>query len=395
MDFDLSEEQASIRDLAREILEKEADADRSKAIERSDAWFDRELWSKLAEANLLGAVVPEEHGGLGFGVEELGVLLEEVGRALAPIPLHATATAALALARQGTPAQQHAWLPGVAAGEVVLAVAVDDASSSEPERPATRAEREGEDWRLSGTRRFVPAAHLASRIVVPASTNVGVGLFLLDPNAPGVTRTERRISTGEPLFELALEGAAVARGDLLGDDPKGGAEVARWLHEVATVGLCALQIGVSEKALEITTGYVREREQFGGPIGAFQAVQHRFADGYIDLESILWTTWRAASRLARGLEVPREVAVAGFWAAEAGARIAASAQHLHGGIGVDLDYPIHRYFLWSKAIELRLGGATPTLVRLGRAMAASPPSGGAPVPPVEPAAGASPPVEDA
>ena len=131
--------------------------------------------------------------------------------------------------------------------------------------------------------------------------------------------------------------------------------------------------GVSERALEITTGYVAEREQFGGPIGAFQAVQHRCADGYVDLESIRWTTWRAASRLARGLAVPREAAVAKFWAADGGSRIAGSAQHLHGGIGVDVDYPIHRYFLWTKALEYRLGSATPTLARLGRDMATNPP----------------------
>ena len=393
MDFDYSEEQTSIRDLAREILEGEVDSDRLKEVEATDEWFDRELWSKLAEANLLGAVVPEEHGGMDFGIEEHCVLLEELGRVLAPIPLHATGTAALALSRHGTPAQQSAWLPGVASGEVVLTVALDDAGSADPSQPAVRADRDGDDWRLEGTKRFVPAAHLASRVVVPATTEDGVGVFLLDPTAEGVTRTLQRTSTGEPLFELTLAGARVAGDDLLGKDPKGGDETTRWLHELFTVGLCAIQIGVSEKALEITTDYVREREQFGGPIGAFQAVQHRCADGYIDLESIRWTTWRAVSRLARGIEIPREAAVAKFWAADGGSRIAGSAQHLHGGIGVDIDYPIHRYFLWTKALEFRLGGATPTLVRLGRDMAANPPSELAAHPPSELAA--NPPKENA
>jgi len=368
VDFRLSEEQQSIRDLAREILEGEIHADRLKKIEAGDDWFDRELWSKLAHANLLGAVVPEAHGGLGFGVEELCVLLEELGRALAPVPLHATATAALALAGHGSEAQQAAWLPGVASGEIVLASALDDAGSADPGRPATRARRDGEGWRLEGTKRSVPAAHLACRVLVPAATDDDVALFLLDPGASGVSRTARRTSTGEPLFDLVLDGAAVAPGDRLGDEA-----AVRRLQDLSTVGLCAVQVGVSEKALEITTSYVREREQFGGPIGAFQAVQHRCADGYIDLESIRWTTWRAASRLARGLDVPREAAVAKFWAADGGSRIAGSAQHLHGGIGVDVDYPIHRHFLWTKALEFRLGGATPTLVRLGRDLAARPP----------------------
>jgi alkylation response protein AidB-like acyl-CoA dehydrogenase len=130
---------------------------------------------------------------------------------------------------------------------------------------------------------------------------------------------------------------------------------------------------VSERALEITSGYVREREQFGVPIGSFQAVQHRSADGFIDLAAMRWTTWRAAWKLSEGLPAERETAVAKFWAADGGSRIANSAQHLHGGIGVDLDYPIHRYFVWSKALELTLGGATAHLVRLGRDMAQSGP----------------------
>jgi alkylation response protein AidB-like acyl-CoA dehydrogenase len=369
LDFALSEEQVSIRDLAREIFAKEIDADRLKAVETSDDWFDAGLWSKLASASLLGTALPEAHGGMGFGIEELCVLLEEAGRALAPVPLHATTMAALAIARLGTPAQQAAWLPGVASGEVILSLALDDAGSAAPDSPPTRATRDGEGFRLSGTIRFVPAAHLAARVIVPAASDAGVGLFLLDPRAAGVSRTGQRSSTGEPLFELVLDGARIAAADRLDAGPRD----VRFLHELAMVGLCALQAGVCGRALEITTGYVRQREQFGGPIGAFQAVQHRCADGYIDLESMRWTTWRAASRLARGLAVPREALVAAFWAAEGGSRITASAQHLHGGIGVDVDYPIHRYFLWSKALELRLGGAAPTLVRLGRHMAAHPP----------------------
>ena len=143
----------------------------------------------------------------------------------------------------------------------------------------------------------------------------------------------------------------------------------RWLHDRATVAVCATQIGVCERAIEITAGYARERVQFGVPIGSFQAVQHRMADCLIDLESIRWTTWRAISRLARGLPAAREAAVAKFWAAEGGAHIASASQHLHAGLGVDLDYPIHRYFLWSKSLELELGAATAQLVRLGGDMA--------------------------
>jgi alkylation response protein AidB-like acyl-CoA dehydrogenase len=137
------------------------------------------------------------------------------------------------------------------------------------------------------------------------------------------------------------------------------------------------QVGVSERALEITTAHLRERVQFGAPIGSFPAVQQRAADCWIDLQALRWTAWRAAWLLAEGRPALREAAVAKFWAAEAGSRIANAAQHLHGGLGVDIEYPIHRHFLWSKALELALGGAAPQLARLGRELAATPPSEGA------------------
>lgn len=130
---------------------------------------------------------------------------------------------------------------------------------------------------------------------------------------------------------------------------------------------------MSERALEITTAHLRERVQFGAPIGSFPAVQQRAADAWIELQAMRWTTWRAAWCLAEGRPAEREILVAKFWAAEAGSRIADTAQHLHGGLGVDLDYPIHRYFLWSKALELGFGGATSQLARLGRDMASRPP----------------------
>jgi alkylation response protein AidB-like acyl-CoA dehydrogenase len=215
----------------------------------------------------------------------------------------------------------------------------------------------------------VCAAHLAQRILVPAATGEGAGIFLVDPRASGVTLTRQRTSTGEPLFSVTLSGARVDQRDVLGGDTRSGGEAANWMYERALVATCATQVGVSEKTVEQTSRYVCERVQFGVPIGSFQAVQHRLADCYVDLEAMRWVTWRAAWRLAHGVAAARETAVAKFWAAEGGARIASSAQHLHGGIGVDLDYPVHRYFLWSKALELTLGAAAPHLARLGRDMA--------------------------
>ncbi len=374
MDFSFTEDQIVVRNLARGILDKEVTHERLKRIEAGPEWFDRSLWTTLADAGLLGLTVGADLGGMGFGIAEACVLLHEVGRVVAPVPVLPTLVlGGMTIARFGSGEQQRRWLVPMAAGKAILSAALVDAGSSDPARPATAARRDGSSWLLDGEKRCVSAAALAERILVPATTEDGVAIFLVPPSAPGVTLASHTTSVGEPLFTLDLTHVRMGADDLLGDGPRSGAESARWLQERALVALCATQLGVCERALEITSAYVRERQQFGVPIGTFQAVQHRAADCYVDLEGLRWVTWRAAWKLAHGLAASREVAVAKFWAAEAGSRIANAAQHLHGGIGVDVDYPIHRYFLWSKALELSLGPAASHLAWLGRDMARAAP----------------------
>jgi alkylation response protein AidB-like acyl-CoA dehydrogenase len=368
MDFTLGEAHVLVRDLAREILARETTPDLLKAVEALGAEHAPSLWSQLAAANLLGIAVPEELGGMGLGLLELCALLEEVGRAVAPVPaLASLALAGLPLARAGTPAQRERWLPALARGEAILTAAFVDAGSADPAAPATRARREGGRFLLDGEKRSVPVLEAAQLALVPAATDAGPRVFLLDPRAPGV-RILRRLASGRrPIFDLELAGAQAT--DVLGGDDFDAAGLLRWLGDVALVAVAATQIGVSERALEITAGYVKQRVQFGAPIGSFTAVQHRCADAWIDLEALRWTTWRAAWKLAAGEDAHREALVAKFWSADAGARIATATQHLHGGMGVDLDYPIHRHFLWSKALELEHGAASRQLVDLGRDLA--------------------------
>ncbi len=368
MDFSFSDDQNAVRDLARGILEKEVTVERLKRLEQDGTWHDRALWSTLTDAGLLGLVVPAAQGGMGLGLPEACVLLQELGRVVAPGPFASTLLGALAIARDGSTEQQRDWLAPVASGDAVIAVALTDARSSDPTAPGTRAERSGRGWVLRGEKRWVAAADVARRILVPAHAGDATRVFLVDPAAAGIALAPHRLSTGEPVFTVTLGGTAVDDEAVLP-----GADAARALYESVLVAECAMQLGVSERALDLTARYVRERVQFGVPIGSFQAVQHRAADCYIDLEAMRWTTWRAVERVADRQPAARECAVAKFWAAEGGARIAAAAQHLHGGIGVDLDYPIHRYFLRSKTLELSLGGATPQLARLGRDLAASGP----------------------
>ena len=374
MEFEPSQDQTMVRDLARSILDKEMSPERAKAAEAGADGFDRELWATFAEAGLLGLAVPEAFGGMGLGVCELASLLIEVGRATAPLPVLPTLVlGGTALHRFGTDQQQQRWLPRLAKGELLLSAALSSGVASEPGTPAIKASSDGEGWRLEGSTGELAAAAVAERILVPASTDRGPAIFLLDPQASGVTLSSAQTSSGTSLSTLELSAVAIGADDLLGGRLEGTEEALAWLHAVALASVAALQLGVCERALEMTTAYVREREQFGVPIGTFQAVQHRAADCYIDLECMRWTLWRAVCRLNEGLEVTNEALVAKFWAAEAGARITDAALHLHAGIGVDTDYPIHRYFLWSRALGLCLGSASRQLAGLGQRMAANPP----------------------
>jgi hypothetical protein len=366
MDFSLSPEQEALRELVRGILETEVTVERLQAVEAEPEWFDRTAWGALTEARLLGTAVPEEYGGSGLGLIELCLVLEQVGRTVAPVPLLPTLVlGALPIAAFGTPAQRTRWLPAVAAGETILTAALIESDAGEPARPTTTARRDGSTWRLDGVKTCVPAAHLAERIVVPARTGGGAtaSLFLVDPRASGVG-AERQVATNrEPQARLTLTGAA-------GEALDGAREPAAvdWLVERALIGLCATQLGVVDRALRMTAEYTIGREQFGRPLASFQAVHQRAADAYIDVEAIRLTLWQAAWRLANTEPATREVMVAKFWASEAAHRAVYAAQHLHGGIGVDIDYPLHRYYLWAKQIELTLGSATRQLARLGASL---------------------------
>ena len=370
MDFAFTEDQDALRELARKILEDRVTHDRLKQIEASADWFDRDTWQELARANLLGVAIGEAHGGSGWGFLELCILLVEVGRAVAPVPVYPSLVlGALPLAAFGTDEQKQRFLPRVASGECIMTAALAEPRSASTAHVSTRAQRAGAGFRLGGEKTCVPAAHLAERVLVPALLPDGrTGLFLVDPRAAGVALERQHGTSHEPQFRIRLENVAASEDDLLGGEAA-PATALGWLIDRATAALCAIEAGVVERALRITADYSAKREQFGQPIGAFQAVHQRAADAFIDAECIRWTMWRAVSRLAAGEDAADDVSIAKFWAAEGGHRVTYAAQHLHGGIGVDVDYPIHRYTMWSRQIELTLGTAKEHLDRLGERIA--------------------------
>ncbi len=373
MDFSYSEAQEDVRRLARQILEDLSTHERLVAVEKSEEGIDRALWSELGKSQLLGVALPEAHGGSDMGFTTLALLLEEIGRVVAAVPAIPTLVmGALPIARFGSEGQRQRWLPRVASGETLLSGALHEEGGQDPAQPAALAQPQDDGWRLSGHKICVPAAHVAERVVVPARTQDGaVGLFLLDPGAEGVSLGSQEVTHHERQHELRLDAARVGADDVL-VPPQADAAAARWLALHSAAAYCALQLGISDRALEMTAHYGGERRQFDRPIGSFQAFHMRAGDAFIDAQSMRLTTLQAVWRLEQELPAEDAVAVAKYWAAEGGHRVGYATQHLHGGIGIDVDYPLHRYYLWAKAVELTLGAAPIQLERIGLRLAEEP-----------------------
>jgi len=367
MDFTFTEEQESIGKLARDLFERRATPERLTELEAGELRYDAALWKELSSLDLLGIALPESVGGScvsGDGFLELAVLLAEVGWSVAPVPAYPTLLlGADPIVRHGTAEQQQRFLPGVVDGTRILTAGLQEPGRSDPSKLAVTARRDGPNWRLDGSKELVPAAQLADTMLIPAAMDDGAaGLFLLATDAHGVDIRPVATTTREPHADVFLDGASVSAVDRL----EGPGGMVNSLFDRALVGLCAIQLGVADRALRMAAEYTTGREQFGRPIGSFQAVQQRMADGFIDVEAIRWTTWHAAWLIAEGRPARRAARIAKFWAAEAGARVAATTQHVHGGIGIDITYPLHRYFLTAKQNELTLGSASQQLAQIGR-----------------------------
>ncbi len=366
MDFGFTDDQEALRDLARRILADHVTHERLKELEAGGDGVDHETWRRLADAGVVGIALPEEHGGGGLGFVEAAIVFEEIGRHVAPVPYVWHGVSAMAVAEFGTDEQRARLLPGACSGETILTSALSELANEDVAAPTTRATGAGRDWRLSGEKQFVPFAAIASAILVPATVGENAGMFLVDPHGEGVALEEGRATNREPVFRMTLDGAPA---EPLAE-PTSDASIVDWVAERATAALCVVQAGVCERALRLTADYTSSREQFDHPIAAFQAVSQRAGDAYIDTEAVRLTAWQAAWRIAEALPASDEVAIAKFWSGDGASRVVHAAQHLHGGIGVDTDYPLHRYFTWARWIELTLGSATRQLRTLGASIAA-------------------------
>jgi len=363
VDFSITQTQDELSSLARRILTDKQTPERLAELDRAGLGFDESLWSELATAGILSAALPENADGDGLGLLEQCAVLIEIGRAVARAPyLSSIMLGAGAIARFGSDEQVARWAVPAAAGELIIAIALEEPGTQDPGTPTTVAEPAGANWLLRGTKTAVPAGAVAGLFLVPAATPGGTLVFCIDPADPGVTAEPQELTDGPGFASLTLDGTEVGPDRLLASAEE---SVAGWLADRATIGVCAAQLGVAERALELTAEHARTREQFGRPIGAFQAVAQRLADAYIDVEAIRLTMWQAAWRLEAGLPADEEIATAKFWAADGGHRIAHTAVHVHGGVGVDTSHSLHRYFTAAKQNEFALGGATAQLRHLG------------------------------
>jgi len=367
MDFTSTEAANDLGGLVDTIVDAVCTPEHQRTLDGLDQRFDRELWGKLIESDILTSASPASLGGDGFGVLEQVAVLVALGHQLAAVPyLESVMLAAGALARFGSEELQQSWGMPAVSGEKILTVALDGEMGEGP----VRAVSAGGGYRLTGTRTQVGFGPVADAFLVPAETDSGTAVFLVAADDPGVTVTAIQTTGLGSVGHLTLDGVAVDAGRQVGDGFD--AIVATWLDTLATLGRSAFQLGVLERGLQLTAEYARTREQFDRPIGSFQAVAQRLADGYIDVKALRLTLTQAAWRVSEDIPAEIDVASAAFWAADAGHRVAHTVVHVHGGVGVDTDHPAHRYFLAAKEVEFALRGATGQLRRIGRELAETP-----------------------
>jgi alkylation response protein AidB-like acyl-CoA dehydrogenase len=360
VNFGFTDEQEMLRASARRFLDSACAPTVVRRAMAHPTGDLPELWQALVELGWTGVVIPAVDGGLGGSIVDLVVILEETGRALLPAPFLSTASAATALVAGGSPAQRAAHLPRVAAGRLRLALAVaEEDGRFDPAGVTLPARRDGDRVVVNGEKYFVLDAHVADRLVVAARTGAGLTLCLVDRQAPGVTVTPlRTVDMTRRIARVSFERVRVPASDVVGT-PGEAEPVLRRCVDVATVGLCAEMVGTAQEALDRTVAYVKERKQFGRPVGAFQAVKHRCVDMLVAVESGRSLAYWAAWAVDEGVPEARQaVAMAKAFCSDMVMRVTSEAIQLHGGIGFTWEHDAHLFHRRAVAQATAFGTAT-------------------------------------
>jgi alkylation response protein AidB-like acyl-CoA dehydrogenase len=359
MDFAFTSDQQLLKSSARAFLDEHCTPATVRLLWNDPRGESEAMWKEMAQLGWLGLALPEAHGGSALGMVETALLLEELGRASYPGPYLPTALVAHAINEGGTEAQKTRWLPAIAAGGARASVALLDGELSwAPDAIATRAEKRGGGYTLSGTKPFVAWAHVADVALVPARTGDGLTLFLVDPRASGVTHTP---VTGMDLatrwVNLTLDGVAVGADAVLGPAGQGRALLDAVVRRGA-VGAAAEMLGAARRCLDMAVDYAKVREQFGQPIGSFQAIRHKCAEMLLEVENSHAAVYYAAWALdAQADDAALAASVAKAYVGDASRKVCGEAIQVHGGIGFTWEYDLHLYFKRAKALEVQYGDA--------------------------------------
>lgn len=358
MDFGLSEEQEMLKATARDFLTKECPPSLVREMEKDEKGYSPHLWRKMAELGWLGLPFPAKYGGSDGSFLDLTVLLEEMGRALLPGPFLPTVVlGGLPILAAGTEDQKQEFLPRIARGETILTLALTESTASyNPKDIRVKAVLRNGYFTINGIKLFVPEAHVAHYLISVVRTTKGITLLLTDTASPGIKCAVLPTIATDKQCEVIYQRVRVPESNILGKPNEGWSVVEPTLRQAA-VAECALMIGGARRVWEMTLDFVKERVQYGKPIGSFQSIQHQCVDMLTDIESARHLTYQAAWKISEGLPCALEVAAAKAWTGAAGTRTCAQACHLHGAIGYTEDHDSQLYLRRIKAAEVTFGDA--------------------------------------
>lgn len=358
MEFSFNEDQRAVADLAADVFSAHGSDDYNATFAASGQSFDAQLWAQLTQTGLVNLTLSTANGGSGLGMTELGLVLEQQGKHLAVAPLWQHQLVSLAVEAHSDAKLRARALQAMAAGEQIAALATELEHCG-----SLQAKHSADGWVLNGNLDAVLLDDVHSWLLLAATTEQGPRLFLVATSQSGMTKTPGTLTDMQPLCDIAFDNVSLPGDSIL------AAAAITWLEPRMNLCIASLQLGVLAEALHRTAVYSSERHQFGRPIGSFQALAVRAADAYIEVELLRSAQWQLAWRLDQGLPAIAAGRVAKHHAALAGHIVGHTAQHIHGGVGADLRYPIHRFYLKSQALAAIGGGAEDQLARIGRALA--------------------------
>ena len=362
MDFEFNEEQKMLKTSAREFLEKECPKSLVKQMVEDEKGNSPELWHKMAELGWLGLIFPEKYGGMGGNLLDMVAIEEEMGRACLPGAFFSTVLlGGLYILNNGSEEQKQDLLPKVAEGKVILTLAMTEASGSyEAASIETKAVSDKDDYVISGTKLYVPDAHIADYIICIARTQKGtkpeegITAFLVDRKNPGIKCTVLKTIAGDKLCEVIFDKVRVPKKNIVGKLDQAWGPLEKTLQQVS-VAKCAEMVGGAQKVLEMAADHAKERIVFDRPLGSFPIIQQYIANMMMDIDSSKFLTYEAAWKFSEGLPCAKEIAMAKAWTSEAYRRVTATGHQIYGGIGFTVESDMHLYFRRAKASEVTLG----------------------------------------